>query len=70
MRQYEDQAWKDSMRIRLDVNHLMDEYMDASAQPGFEKQVGAITEADLAKIMPKAERARRSLAHKWGKLPR
>ncbi len=67
MKQYEDQAWRESMRIRLDVNHLMDEHMDASAQTGFEKQVGAVTEADLAKIMPRAERARRSLSHKWGK---
>jgi len=70
MKRYEDINWRKSMRIRLDVNHMMETGIASSEQTGFEKQVGAITEEDIRSFLPKVERARATLSNKWGRATR
>jgi len=68
MKRYEDRAWQDSMALKYDFNNLMQSNMSAFPQSGkFDKEVGAITDEDIAAIMPKVEKARVSLANKWGR---
>ena len=67
-KRFEDAAWRESMRIRLDFNHMMQEYtMEEEQAPAFRKKIGAITMADIEGMMPQIERARASLSRKWGR---
>ena len=65
---WNNDAWKKSMRLRYDFNNLMAEYNDPQAQAKrFQSKVGAISTADIAELAPQIERARRSLKSKWGR---
>lgn len=67
-KRYEDAAWRQSMRIRVDFNNMMQEFAMVDSQaPAFQKKVGAISMQDIEDIMPQVERARVSLARKWGR---
>ena len=68
MKQWQKDSWKLSMKLRYDFNNMMEECVDPKVQAAkFQKQVGAITEADIVAILPQVEKARKSLANKWGK---
>lgn len=62
---YLDDAWKRSMTLRYDFNHMMD--IDPSRQdPRFAGKVAPILPEDIEALMPRILRARRTLASKWG----
>lgn len=68
MKRFEDQQWMESMRIHMDLNNLMDTAIDAAAQDAkFARKVGAISMADVDALLPRAQKAKASLARKWGK---
>lgn len=68
MGDWRDGNWKQSMRLRYDFNNLMEQNVDGNAQDAkFRNKVGAISPRDIEDMLPRAERARRSLGNKWGK---
>ncbi|MDD4797786.1 MAG: glucose-6-phosphate isomerase [Eubacteriales bacterium] len=56
------------MKLKYDFNNMLEGKVDVASQhPSFQKKVGAITREDLEKAMPALEKARRSIARKWGR---
>ena len=65
---WQSDEWKKSMRLKYDFNHMMEEYIDKTAQAAkFRNKVGAVSLADIEALTPQIEKARKSLAGKWGR---
>lgn len=53
-KRYEDAAWRQSMRIRVDFNNMMQEFAMVDSQaPAFQKKVGAISWQDIEDSCPR-----------------
>ncbi len=65
---WQTEDWKKSMRLKYDFNHMMEEYIDKTAQAvKFRNKVGAISVDDIEALMPQIDKARKSLKGKWGR---
>jgi len=68
MKRYNENSFKNSMKLRYDFNNLMDTSIDAKLQDSqFADKVGAISKADIEAMMDKYTLARESLDKKLGK---
>ena len=68
MKRYEDNKFKNNMKLRYDFNNLMDTAVDAKLQDiNFRDKVGAISKSDIEDMMSKYISARASLDKKLGK---
>ncbi|MDD3242635.1 MAG: glucose-6-phosphate isomerase [Eubacteriales bacterium] len=68
MSRYESKDWKQSMKLRYDYNNMLLGKVDVESQhPSFQKKVGALTAQEIDAAMPALEKARLSIARKWGK---